>query len=190
MQVLVITSLFAAFVAFHYNTARYGYALARDGLLPRAVAHTHKKYGSPTAASALQLVITAAVLIVTALAGQNPYLGMAAGAYGLATIGIVTLQATAAVSIVSYFLRNRKSESVWASIVAPALGAVGLMVGLVLMVDNYSLMAGGSVRQLDYLPWLLPVAAVIGAVVAGKRVAAAALVEVDAEVYDTAHDSV
>ena len=38
MQVLVVTSLFAAFLAFHANTARYHFALARDGLLPRALA--------------------------------------------------------------------------------------------------------------------------------------------------------
>ena len=34
MQILVVTSLFAAFLAFHCNTARYHFALARDGLLP------------------------------------------------------------------------------------------------------------------------------------------------------------
>lgn len=186
MQILVITSLFAAFLAFHCNTARYGYALARDGFLPRGLARTHKKYGSPIAASWLQLALTAAVLVVTSLSGQNPYLGMAAGAYGLATIGIVSLQAVAAVSIVAFFLRNRRSESIWASIVAPALGAVGLIVGLVLMVDNYSLMAGGSVRALDYLPWLLPVAAVIGAIVAGRRLIATEPVVTDTAACDPA----
>ena len=34
MQILVVTSLFAAFLAFHCNTARYHLALSRDGLLP------------------------------------------------------------------------------------------------------------------------------------------------------------
>ena len=37
MQILVVTSLFAAFLAFHCNTARYHLALSRDGLLPRAI---------------------------------------------------------------------------------------------------------------------------------------------------------
>ncbi len=41
MELLVVTSLFAAFLAFHCNTARYHYALARDGLLPRALSRTH-----------------------------------------------------------------------------------------------------------------------------------------------------
>ena len=36
MGILVMTSLFAAFLAFHCNTARYHLALARDGLLPRS----------------------------------------------------------------------------------------------------------------------------------------------------------
>ncbi|MEU1229585.1 APC family permease [Streptomyces sp. NPDC005828] len=47
MGILVVTSLFAAFLAFHCNTARYQVALARDGLLPRSMARIHPKHSSP-----------------------------------------------------------------------------------------------------------------------------------------------
>ena len=82
MQVLVVTSLFAAFLAFHANTARYHFALARDGLLPRALARTHPKHGSPVGGSAAQLALTAIVVIAFALAGLDPYLKMGVALYG------------------------------------------------------------------------------------------------------------
>jgi amino acid transporter len=63
-----VTSLFAAFLAFHCNTARYHLALSRDGLPPQAMSRTHPKYGSPVIASAAQLVLLAAVV-----AGANAY---------------------------------------------------------------------------------------------------------------------
>ena len=89
MQLLVVTSLFAAFLAFHCNTARYHYALARDGLLPRALSRTHPKYGSPIVASAVQLAIVAIIVIAFAIAGLNPYLQMGTAFYGLGVLGIV-----------------------------------------------------------------------------------------------------
>ena len=174
MALLVLTSLFASFLAFHCSTARYLLALARDGLLPRSLATVHPRHASPVVASAVQLVLTAVVLLATALSGQNPYLGMGASAFGLATIAIVLLQAIAAASIVAFFRRHRASESVWASMVAPALGGIGLVIGLVLMVTHYSVMAGGTGGALDSLPWVLPVAAAAGAVVAGRRSARSA----------------
>ena len=62
-------------------------------MLPRALARTHPKYGSPIAGSAAQLALTAIVVIAFALAGQDPYLVMGIGLYGVGVIGIVALQA-------------------------------------------------------------------------------------------------
>lgn len=118
--------------AFHCNTARYHLALSRDGLLPRAMSRTHPRYGSPVVASAAQLGLLAAVVIGFTLASQDPYLGMGTSLYGLGVLGIVLLQAIAAAAIVGYFLRHRRGESVWGTIIAPALGGIGLVTGIVL----------------------------------------------------------
>ncbi|GAA1033309.1 MULTISPECIES: APC family permease [Amycolatopsis] len=169
MAVLVVTSLFAAFLAFHCNTARYQFALARAGLLPHWLTRTHPRYGSPVAASALQLLLVAVVTAAFGLAGKDPYLGMGVSLFGFGVLGIVVLQAIAAASIVGFFLRRREGEPVLLAIVAPVLGGLGLVVGLVYMISNYSVLAAGTVKQLDYLPWLLPIAAVLGAVAAVTR---------------------
>jgi amino acid transporter len=169
MGILVMTSLLAAFLAFHCNTARYHVALARDGLLPRSLATIHPRHGSPVAASACQLGVLAVFTIVFALAGQHPYLGMGVAMYGLGVLGIVVLQTIAAVSIVGYFLRHRQDEGIWGSIVAPAFGGLGLAIGLVLMVANYPTLTGSHLTSINSLPWALPLAAVAGALAAGRK---------------------
>jgi amino acid transporter len=167
MQILVVTSLFAAFLAFHCNTARYQYALARDGLLPRALSHTHPKYGSPIVASAAQLAVLALTVVGFAIADQNPYLQMGTALYGLGVLGIVLLQAIASTAVVGFFLRRKEvGVSSWGTIVAPALGALGLTVGLVFMIKYYSTLTGSKEQWINALPWLLLVAAALGAIVA------------------------
>jgi amino acid transporter len=167
MQLLVITSLFAAFLAFHCNTARYHYALARDGLLPKALSHTHPKYGSPIIASAVQLAVVAIVVIAFAIAGQNPYLQMGTAFYGLGVLGIVLLQAIASTAVVGFFLKRKEAGvSKWGTIIAPALGALGLTTGLVFMIKYYPTLTGSKEAWINALPWLLVVAAALGAVVA------------------------
>ena len=169
MQVLVVTSLFAAFLAFHANTARYHFALARDGLLPRALARTHPKHGSPIGGSAAQLALTAIVVIAFALAGQDPYLKMGVALYGVGVIGIVALQALASFAVIRYFATNPTGESRLATVVAPLLGGAGLAVGVALMVTNYGTLTGSTVGWINALPWLLVAAAAAGAVVALVR---------------------
>jgi amino acid transporter len=172
MQILVVTSLFAAFLAFHCNSARYHYALARDGLLPRALARTHPVHGSPVVAGAVQLTIVAVVVTGFAVAGQHPYLRLGAALFGLGILGIVVLQAIASTAVAAYFVRHR-GDSVWGEIVAPALGAVGLSAGLVLMVDHYATLTSSSVGWINDLPWLLPIAALLGVAVTSARPARA-----------------
>jgi NADH:ubiquinone oxidoreductase subunit 5 (subunit L)/multisubunit Na+/H+ antiporter MnhA subunit len=79
------------------------------------------------------------------------------------------IRALIAYAIVGYFLRHRQGESAWASIIAPALGGIGLVTGIALMIINYSTLAGSTATWVNSLPWLLPVAAVTGAVRAGRQ---------------------
>ncbi|WP_433560445.1 APC family permease [Nocardia sp. CA-151230] len=169
LQILVMTSLFAAFLAFHCNTARYHVALARDGLLPNSLARLHPTHGSPVRASAFQLTLLAATTLGFTLSGRDPYLDMGISLYGLGILGIVALQAIAAASIVGFFLRERRGESIGAAIVAPALGGLGLAAGLALMIANYPTLTGNTLLWVNSLPWSLLLAALTGAAVAAIR---------------------
>jgi hypothetical protein len=48
----------------------------------------------------------------------------------------------AAIAVVGFFLRDRRGHSPWRVIVAPALGALGLIVGWVLIAMNFDLVTG------------------------------------------------
>ena len=133
------------------------------------MSRTHPKYGSPVVASAARLGLLAAVVIGFTLAGQDPYLGIGISLYGLGVVGIVLLQAIAAAAIVRYFLRHRQGESARASIIAPALGGIGLVIGIVLMILNYSTLTGSTATWGNSLPLLVPVVAAIGALIAGRQ---------------------
>jgi amino acid transporter len=161
MNLLICTSLFAALLAFHNATARYMYALARDGILPRALARTHPRFGSPYVASAVQLTLTAAVVITFAALGLDPLLELGAAFLGLGTLGIIVLQGLASFSVVGFF-RNRPDGHWWKTLVAPLLGGLGLSAATVLVIKNYSSLTGAKSDVINHLWVLVPAAVVLG----------------------------
>jgi ABC-type nickel/cobalt efflux system permease component RcnA len=80
---------------------------------------------------------------------------------GLGTLGIVLLQGSAAVSVVASF-RRHADRHWWRTILAPLLGAAGLLTAVVLLSLNYSLLTGTSLASVNYMPWLFVVAAAVG----------------------------
>lgn len=165
MQVLVVTSLFAGFLAFHQAASRYMFSLARDGLLPRSLARTHPRHHSPYIASALQLSVIVAVVGALGLAGRDPYLEIAAPILGLGTLGIIVLQAWTSVSVVAFF-RQRRDPRLWQTVLAPILASCGLIASAVLVVINFDALTGSASGVVQALPWLYLGAAVVGFAVA------------------------
>ena len=74
MRVLIVTSLFAALLAFHNAITRYTYALASEGALPRRLGHIHPVHKSPYVAGYAQTALAAAVVAGFAIAHADPYL--------------------------------------------------------------------------------------------------------------------
>lgn len=162
MYLLVVTSLFAAFLAFHFNTARYTQGVAIDGLLPRFLRRRNRRYGAPVAASAAQLALVAVVTTLFALLGQSPYYGLGVSMFSLGVAGIVLVQAIASAAVVAYFVRHRTHESKAAAIWAPALGAAGLVAGFVIMIQEYKTLTGSEVPWINHLPVALAATAALG----------------------------
>jgi amino acid transporter len=161
MQLLLVTSLFAAVLALHNATSRYLFALGRDGLLPRALGHTHSRYHTPYVASRVQIAIATVVIAGFAIGGADPYLLLSTSMAGLGTLGIVALQAAAAVAVIAFF-RRRRDPRVWTTVLAPLAGAAGLVTACVLIVNNYGALTGRSSGLVNQLPWLLVAAAAAG----------------------------
>ena len=162
VSVLVLTSAFAAGLGLFNNSARYLYALGRDGVLPKALAKTHPRHHSPHIAA---LVLTAALIVVLVLgllAGLHPLTTLSTSLVGLGSVGLMALLAITSLIIPIYFAKQRMFGL--KTTVAPAVG--GLMIGsaTVLAFMNYHLLTGVDSVVINRLPYLLVALAIVGVV--------------------------
>ena len=161
MQVLVVTSLFAAILALHNATNRYMFVLGRERVLPSWLGQVHSRHASPHRASLVQTSINIVIIGIFAVAGLNPYTNLATSMIGLGTLGIVALQAATSVAVIGFF-KNRSDRHWWRTFAAPGLGAAGLITGVILLVRNFGVLTGTHNVVVSALPWLLPIAVAFG----------------------------
>jgi amino acid transporter len=141
MSWLVLSSLFAGLLAFQNSAARYFFAMGRARVLPVVLERTNRS-GAPQAASLLTSGIALAVIVLFAARGLDPVLNLFYWFSGLSVIAIVFVEILVSVAVVAYFRRTGEDRRVWHTLVAPALAAVGLLVGLYLLVSRFGLLAG------------------------------------------------
>ncbi|MGE0068173.1 MAG: APC family permease, partial [Solirubrobacterales bacterium] len=162
MNWLVLTSVFAAILAFHNALSRYMFAMGRNGLLPKQLGRAHGKHQSPYVASAVQSVIAAVVIAIFALADGDPYLGLYAVFLGFGTVGIMALYTAGSLSVIGYLRLKERDTRIWHSVIAPTLAAAGLITATYLGIDNFETLTGSTKDWVNAL-WLLPfVAAIVG----------------------------
>jgi amino acid transporter len=152
-QVLFLTSLFAAALAFHNCCWRYMFALGREGVLPSALARTGGN-NIPKTASLAQSLTGLVTIAIYAIGGWPPmtYLFFWLGTTG--GFGILVLLALTAVAVMAFFDRDPHGEGTWVRLTAPALAAVLLTGIVVLAVLHYNTLLGvppGAVAA-----WALP----------------------------------
>jgi amino acid transporter len=165
MNWLVLTSLFAVVLAFHNTLARYVYSLGRADVLPAQLAETHSRSHAPHRASLLQSATTATIIGIFMLFNADPFLDLFAWLVGLGTVAVLTLMAVASLAVIGYFRSSGAEGSTWSTLVAPALGFAGLATAIYLCLHNFDDLTGVTSGPVTYLPWLIPLAAVIGLVV-------------------------
>jgi len=140
-QLLFLTSLFAAALAFHNCCWRYAYALGRESVLPSRLGRTGGN-NIPKAASLVQSVTGLAVIAVYALAGWDPltrlffWLGTTGG------FGILALLALTAIAVIAFFAHDPRGETPWRRLIAPALAAILLTGIVVLAAAHYATLLG------------------------------------------------
>ncbi|MGY1707668.1 APC family permease [Geodermatophilus sp. SYSU D00697] len=144
MQVLFVTSLFAAILAFHNVLARYFFSLGNTGVLPGVCGRSHARHASPHVASLVTSGVGALVMAVCVIAGLDPVLEVFTWLAGIASVGIVVLMLLACLAVLVFFRRTGVDRRPWQTLVAPALGLLGLAAILVLLVENLPLLMGGS----------------------------------------------
>ena len=165
-NLLFITSLLAALVAFHNVVARYFFALGREGVLPAGLSRINPRSQAPVAGSLTQSALALVLLGVFAVAGAGheygplfPVLTMFTWLTNLGAFGLVLLMALTSFAVLGYFRRRPHGHGPWTRVVAPAVAGVALAVLFGLIVANFDVLIG--LEEASILGWLLPAIAVV-----------------------------
>jgi amino acid transporter len=166
-SVLVVTSSFAAVLAFHNAASRYFYALARDEFMPAPLGRTHPRFGSPYVAGLAQIAILCAIVFGFAIAGLDPLLNLATAMTGVGAVGLMSLLVATSAAIAVFFVR--RGEIGVATVAAPVVATALIGIATVLALTNYPSLTGSTSDVINSLPWLY-----VPIVAAGIAVALAA----------------
>ncbi|TWB43974.1 APC family permease [Nitrospirillum pindoramense] len=160
LNLLTVTSLFAAALGFFNNITRYMFALSRDGLLPSPLGKAHSVHGSPYMACGLLTGIFSGIVALFALAGLDPLLNLAASLSSMGAVGLEILLTATSLSIPLYFARrNEFSPSKTA---APLVGGILIAIATYLSLRNYSALTGTTLLAINCLPVLFLAVAALG----------------------------
>lgn len=144
INILVVTSAFAAVLSCQNIIARYGHSLGIDRALPAALGKVHPRHGSPHISS---LVFTGVFLVgVVGFSRTDPAKTYAwlAGAGGFPLLLLMFLTS---VAVLVFFHRSRgqiTDTTAWHTRVAPVLAIVGLGAALCLSFSHFALVTGGD----------------------------------------------
>lgn len=148
MKSLLLSSLFAGLLAFQNSAARYLFALGRGGTLPAVLSKVNER-GAPSAGSITTSVITAAVIVLFAVAGLDPVLNMFFWFSGLAVVAILLIEILVCCSVIAWFRVVPGEANKFQSLIAPLLAIVGLAVGLYLLLSRFGLLTGAVAEGVD-----------------------------------------
>ena len=169
MLVLLLTSLFAALLAFHNAISRYLFALGRQGMAPDVLSRTHVRHASPHVGSLAQTGTAFVVVAVFTVAGSDPVLQLFTWMSGLATVSILLLMVLTSVAVLAFFARSRVDRRAWHTRVAPALGTLGLLGVVGLVLANFTTLISGDAVLATVLLTVIAAAFALGVVVALVR---------------------
>ena len=166
MYALIVTSVYAALLAFHNTINRYAYSLARDGILPSALARTRGNTGSPHIAGLTQTILALLVVGAFAIAHADPFLQLLIWVNTPGVVGVLILQLLASVAVIVFFVRNRTLERKWYVIPAAVLATIMLALFTVLIVININVLTGAGTLVNTIILVVVPVAFSVGVVLA------------------------
>ncbi|OIJ92673.1 APC family permease [Streptomyces colonosanans] len=161
LPVLLATSLFAGVLAFHNSANRYLFSLGREGLLPHRLTAINRRH-SPWVAGNVQTVIALLLVAPFALLGKDPVLTLFSWFSGVAVLAMMLLYFLTSVSVIAFFRRSRADTRPWNTLVAPALGALGIAGAIVLIVQNFTTLIGGDKTTALWLQLTVPVILALG----------------------------
>lgn len=169
MSVLLITSLFAAALAFHNNISRYLFSISRDGLIWKELCKTHHTNGTPHNASHLHSVIMLLLLAGMGSIGLDPMVHIFAIGSAIATLCILILQLGVSAAVILFFRRVKSDNNPFTVFWAPLLSIVCMFFTIILVINNLQSLSGSDSGIVKGIPWFIAVCALAGYGMSMKR---------------------
>jgi amino acid transporter len=159
MEILIVTGSFACAMAFYNTSARYLFALGREGVLPTALARTSHRH-SPVVASMTVTALVGLYCLAFVLydpTNEGALLKLGTWSPLLGVLGILGVQALVSIAIIRYFLTTaRDGFHWWSTLVAPVLGFAAMAGACVLLIVNrYDLAGAADAAFIVLLPWVV-----------------------------------
>lgn len=148
---LILTSLFAATLAFQNSAARYFFAMGRAGVLPKALSRTNKAQ-APIMATALVTVLGVAIVVLAMIFAWDPILNIFYWFGAVAVIAIVLTEILVSLAVIVYFARTKQDTRLWHTKIAPIVAIIGLVLGEYMLMAHFNLFSGTSSTP-DALAW-------------------------------------
>lgn len=168
MHLLIITSIYAAQLAFHNAINRYIYALSEDQVLPSWMGAVHPRLHSPYRAGQCQSLLALLVVVAFAVFGLDPYNHLVLWVNSPAVVGLMALQALTAAAVVIFFVRNKLANTSRLTIPAAVLATILLTGATLLLVRNINLItqAGPTINAI--LVAITPASLILGVLLAWR----------------------
>ncbi len=166
MYLLIMTSVLASQIAFHNAINRYTFTLARDGLLPARLAHSHPRFGSPSSAGTVQSLLAVVIIVIFAAIGADPYADLLLKMNTPGVVGILLLQAITSAAVVAYFVRRRTTVAARLATACAILGTVLLAVAVTVLVAHIDLLTAAGPTTNSILVGIVPLTLLVGVVAA------------------------
>jgi amino acid transporter len=165
MQVLILTGSFACAMAFHNVAMRYGYAMGREGILPKALGRTHPRHRSPYIASLVQTGIAVVLVLAWGIgagfsfekAFDTAYVRIYTMMAVQGVVWILAIQATCALAVIVWHRRHRHPDSFWVVVVCPVIAILGQVFAIYLLFKNIDTLAG----TIGYVDLIAPIAVLV-----------------------------
>lgn len=189
-SVIVLTSLFAATLAFQNSAARYLFAMGRAGVLSKKLDGVNARQ-APMRATTVVSILAILLVVVGIIFNWDPILNIFYWFGAVAVIAIVLTEILVSIAVIVYFRRTKEDTRVWNTMIAPILAIIGLAVGEYMLMSRFNLFSGtaageGGPWEMNPTGWVLvlatPVLFVIGIIVGSVRK--------DKENYDAIHNFV
>lgn len=163
INLLLITSLFAASQSFHNNLARYFYSMGKNKIYWTKLGTLHPTKGTP-AVSAIGVGVSMAIIFAVLVAiGADPFLHIFTWGSAIATMAVMVLQAFVSMAVIKFFKRRQNTgEPAWKVVYMPILAILGMLMMLTLVLTNIREFSGVESAIVYFIPVV-----VFGAMIGG-----------------------